>query len=214
MMMDNGDGWMIEDNGKGGEDEFDLCDGDSGVGGNGAKNGGEEVDEKEGTNNNGQQQKVEDNDSDDEYADMGDFNDPTVAPDVSSLAISSVSNGNLRRYDVMISYDKYYQTPRVWLLGYGSDRAPLRGEEMFEDVMEDYVNRTVTIEKFPYTSEVVISIHPCQHGNVMRNIVENMRSGGGEVRVESYMMVFLKFVSSIIPRINYDFTSGVEAATK
>jgi ubiquitin-like-conjugating enzyme ATG3 len=45
----------------------------------------------------------------------------------------------------------------------------------------------------------------------MKNIVENMREGGGEVRVESYMTVFLKFVSSIIPRINYDFTQGVEA---
>lgn len=32
-----------------------------------------------------------------------------------------VTKGNLlqvRTYDVMITYDKYYQTPRVWLLGY------------------------------------------------------------------------------------------------
>ena len=24
----------------------------------------------------------------------------------------------MRTYDVMITYDKYYQTPRVWLIGY------------------------------------------------------------------------------------------------
>lgn len=32
-----------------------------------------------------------------------------------------VAKGNLlqvRTYDVLISYDKYYQTPRLWLIGY------------------------------------------------------------------------------------------------
>jgi ubiquitin-like-conjugating enzyme ATG3 len=32
-----------------------------------------------------------------------------------------VAKGNLlqvRTYDVMITYDKYYQTPRIWLLGF------------------------------------------------------------------------------------------------
>ena len=36
-----------------------------------------------------------------------------------------VAKGNLlqvRTYDVMITYDKYYQTPRVWLLGYDEVR--------------------------------------------------------------------------------------------
>ena len=36
-----------------------------------------------------------------------------------------VANGNLlqvRTYDVMITYDKYYQTPRIWLLGYDEVR--------------------------------------------------------------------------------------------
>ena len=42
----------------------------------------------------------------------------------SRVPISSeieVAKGNLlqvRTYDVMITYDKYYQTPRIWLLGY------------------------------------------------------------------------------------------------
>lgn len=38
-----------------------------------------------------------------------------------------VAKGNLlqvRTYDVMITYDKYYQTPRIWLLGYDEVRNP------------------------------------------------------------------------------------------
>ena len=40
-----------------------------------------------------------------------------------------VAKGNLlqvRTYDVMITYDKYYQTPRIWLLGYDEVCAFLR----------------------------------------------------------------------------------------
>ena len=39
-----------------------------------------------------------------------------------------VAKGNLlqvRTYDVMITYDKYYQTPRIWLLGYDEARQVL-----------------------------------------------------------------------------------------
>ena len=51
----------------------------------------------------------------------------------SCVTISSeieMAKGNLlqvRTYDVMITYDKYYQTPRIWLLGYdeaSSDMPP------------------------------------------------------------------------------------------
>ena len=135
-------------------------------------------------------------DDDDEYADISDFQDSGLAKDAAALTLAPDSNVlAVRTYDVMISYDKYYQTPRVWLSGYSESGSPLHGDEMFEDCMSDYVRRTVTIESFPFTSAVVISIHPCQHGNVMKNIVSNMQAAGGEVKVEAYMFVFLKFVS-------------------
>lgn len=38
-----------------------------------------------------------------------------------SFSQIEVAKGNLlqvRTYDVMITYDKYYQTPRIWLIGY------------------------------------------------------------------------------------------------
>ena len=31
-----------------------------------------------------------------------------------------------RRYDIYLTYDKYYQTPRIWLFGYNYDNMPFR----------------------------------------------------------------------------------------
>ena len=151
---------------------------------------------------------------------------PGVQTSSSSSAQSSSSSGagagagarpssssnvlHVRTYDVSISYDKYYQTPRVWLSGYSPSNCPLSGDEIFEDVMSDYARRTVTLEAHPHRkgATATVSIHPCKHGDVMKNIVDNM---GGRVDIESYMFIFLKFVSSIVPTVNYDFTMGVKA---
>ena len=40
--------------------------------------------------------------------------------------------------------------------------ALLSSEELFEDIMQDYANRTVTIESHPHTGVPQASIHPCQ----------------------------------------------------
>ena len=102
---------------------------------------------------------------------------------------------------------------------------PLTPDEMFQDVMSDYVKRTVTIETHPHNQGAHASIHPCQHGAVMTSIVRNMMGGSvaegenGEENVnvpsvEMYLFIFLKFVSSITPTINYDFTMEVSADTR
>ena len=201
---------------------------------------------KPNDDNNG---KIEDDD-DDEYADMEEFEDDNVmedeamAPNTSSTvesttkATSNTSSDNnnimkVRTYDLSITYDKYYQTPRVWMMGYESSDSsqPLTGEQMLQDVMSDYANRTVTIDPHPHVSGYHASIHPCQHGAVMKTIVKNLTkaaasstadgskddSGTGEAKgpsVEMYIFIFLKFVSSIIPTINYDFTMDVTASTE
>ena len=129
----------------------------------------------------------------------------------------------VRSYDVSITYDKYYQTPRVWLTGYADDgsRRPLTGEEMMQDVISDYANRTVTVENHPHVSGPHASVHPCQHGAVMKTIVRNLtresedgEEGSNGPTVEMYLFIFLKFVSSMIPTISYDFTMDVSASTK
>ena len=35
-----------------------------------------------------------------------------------------------RTYDLMITYDKYYQVPRFWLIGYDEDRQPLKASQV------------------------------------------------------------------------------------
>eukprot|EP00529_Nitzschia_sp_RCC80_P019810 CAMPEP_0113482214 /NCGR_PEP_ID=MMETSP0014_2-20120614/22804_1 /TAXON_ID=2857 /ORGANISM="Nitzschia sp." /LENGTH=423 /DNA_ID=CAMNT_0000375725 /DNA_START=66 /DNA_END=1337 /DNA_ORIENTATION=- /assembly_acc=CAM_ASM_000159 len=138
-----------------------------------------------------------------------------------------------RRYDISITYDKYYQTPRVWMTGFNEHQQPLSVEELMEDVVSDYRHKTVTMEPHPHSSGRQASIHPCQHAKVMKVIVQNLikasgsnsssgddddDDGSGEdtvpaVDVTQYLFIFLKFVSSIIPTVNYDFTMNVEAST-
>ena len=109
-------------------------------------------------------------------------------------------------------------------MGYTDDgsNTPLTGDEMMEDVISDYAHRTVTVENHPHVSGPHASIHPCQHGAVMKTIVKNLTidgdDGGGSNNkgpsVEMYLFIFLKFVSSMIPTISYDFTMDVSASTK
>lgn len=56
----------------------------------------------------------------------------------------------MRTYDLSITYDFYHQTPRLWLLGYDEDGNLLRENEMFEDIMDDYAKKTVTMEPHPH----------------------------------------------------------------
>ena len=100
-----------------------------------------------------------------------------------------------------------------------------------EDVISDYAHRTVTMEYHPHLSGSVqhASIHPCQHGAVMKTIIKNLmrdscdttttkhnntNSSSSGPSVENYLFIFLKFVSSMIPTISYDFTVDVSASTR
>jgi len=179
--------------------------------------------------------------ADDEYADMEEFEDENVMEDEAAVSTNTTDKSSsntskfdnnimkVRTYDLSITYDKYYQTPRVWMMGYDSANTsqPLTGDQMLEDVMSDYANRTVTIDPHPHISGYHASIHPCQHGAVMKTIVRNLtKAASGSVdgtnddseanapSVEMYLFIFLKFVSSIIPTINYDFTMEVTASTE
>lgn len=161
----------------------------------------------------------------DEYADMADYEDNNVLVDEDAAAPTGDDSNLLkvRTYDLSITYDKYYQTPRVWMVGRSAEGQPLTGKEMMEDVMTDYANKTVTIEVHPHVSGPHASIHPCKHGKVMKTIVDNLMSSqqqetdGNEQSgpsIEMYLFIFLKFVSSIIPTIAYDFTMEVNTGNK
>ena len=68
-----------------------------------------------------------------------------------------------RTYDLHITYDKYYQTPRLWVIGYDENRKPLTVEQMYEDVSQDHAKKTVTMESHPHLpGPNMASVHPCK----------------------------------------------------
>jgi len=116
-----------------------------------------------------------------------------------------------RTYDLHITYDKYYQVPRLWLLGYNEDKMYLSIPEMNEDFSEDHANKTITIEAHPHMNNVqMASIHPCRHAEVMKKLIEQLESSGKELGVHQYLLIFLKFVQAVIPTIEYDYTRSIE----
>ncbi|GAA5946571.1 hypothetical protein JCM10213_006633 [Rhodosporidiobolus nylandii] len=191
--------------------------------------------------------------------------DDDAAVKVEPASAGSDNLVQVRTYDCMITYDKYYQTPRMWLLGYDEQKRPLPPTSALEDVSSDHALKTVTIEPFPHSSSLSIaSVHPCKHSSVMKKVIERMDnnvrelqrrereasgssadaaaakedkrkvSGGskwlglgkkkdkgekedkaeeeedlGGLRVDQYLLVFLKFISSIVPTIEVDSTTNI-----
>ena len=41
-----------------------------------------------------------------------------------------------RTYDLHITYDNFYRTPRLWLFGYNENQRPLTDKETYEDVSQ------------------------------------------------------------------------------
>ncbi|KAG9509118.1 hypothetical protein GZH46_02372, partial [Fragariocoptes setiger] len=84
-----------------------------------------------------------------------------------------------RVYDLNITYDKYYQTPRLWLVGYDEHHKPLTIEKMYEDISQDHRKKTVTMENHPHIGRVMASVHPCRHAEVMKRLISTVEDGGG-----------------------------------
>ena len=63
------------------------------------------------------------------------------------------------------------------------------------------------MEKHPYFSIQSISVHPCKHSQVMKKLIKIELEQDKEVKVETYFIFFLKFVSCIIPQVDFDCTS-------
>uniref|UniRef100_A0A7N8WTM6 Ubiquitin-like-conjugating enzyme ATG3 n=1 Tax=Mastacembelus armatus TaxID=205130 RepID=A0A7N8WTM6_9TELE len=162
----------------------------------------------------------EDDDEDGEAADMEGTSSSHISSSEATLDTSKMVDTKAkaepgsedailqtRTYDLYITYDKYYQTPRLWLFGYDENRQPLTVEQMYEDISQDHVKKTVTIENHPHLPPpAMCSVHPCRHAEVMKKIIETVAEGGGELGVHMYLLIFLKFVQAVIPTIEYDYT--------
>jgi len=113
---------------------------------------------------------------------------------------------NVRLYNISITYDMYYYTPRMWLSGVDSHKKQLTNEEIFEDIMSDYANKTVTFESHPYLGISQASIHPCKHAEVMKIFIDMVKENGKKLEIHQALFLFLKFMNAVIPTIEYDFT--------
>ncbi|CCG83071.1 Autophagy-related protein 3 [Taphrina deformans PYCC 5710] len=123
-----------------------------------------------------------------------------------------------RTYDIYITYDKYYRTPRVWLHGWSETNTPLSVNEVWQDISGEHGGQTVTMESFPHstTGKHMASIHPCKHSSVMKVFIDRLdhssaRAGVAKrseqpvedkrIRVDQYLILFLQFVASITPTL-------------
>lgn len=139
--------------------------------------------------------------------------DPACADGGSSYFVRLAPDADVvsvRTYDLSITYDKYFQTPRLWLFGYNENGTPLTPPEIFEDILTDYAAKTVTVDPHPCTGVPTASIHPCKHSQVMKKVVDHWRAQGTEPRPDLSLIVLLKFISSVIPTIDYDFTMDID----
>mmetsp|Transcript_9432 Transcript_9432/g.18337 ORF Transcript_9432/g.18337 Transcript_9432/m.18337 type:complete len:369 (-) Transcript_9432:284-1390(-) len=203
----------------------------------------------------------------DEIPDMDDFEEDNIETDPNILLTNHIKEGETgsegktpgpasggilrvtepedniertRTYDISITYDKYYRTPRIFLFGYDKTRQPLSTKQIMEDISADHAHKTVTVDPHPHLEVPHASIHPCKHAPVMLRICERMEeenirkliekktmelkkagkkdikpkdleptkeeAAKAAIKVEQYLFLFLKFISSVIPTIEYDYT--------
>lgn len=177
----------------------------------------------------------------DEYLDLDAFEDarlgagdastarpvPQVSEPVAAGALSGAAMGEdtstilrTRTYDLSITYDKYYQTPRLWLCAYDEAGTPLPPQAVFDDISQDHANKTATVEAHPHLNVQCVSIHPCRHASILKKMFVDGSSAEGGVgagappRVDLAMIFFLKFMQAVIPTIEYDFTLDVSRARR
>ncbi|KAK6590187.1 autophagocytosis protein [Cryptosporidium xiaoi] len=120
-----------------------------------------------------------------------------------SKNLENDSGDELRYYDISITYDKYFQTPRIWILGFDVNGTPLSTEEMVQDIISEYATKTVTVDPHPSNGIQCISIHPCNHSKILK-------------RMSKYypphlsIVILLKFITTVIPSIEIDNTIDID----
>ncbi|RWS28404.1 ubiquitin-like-conjugating enzyme ATG3 [Leptotrombidium deliense] len=161
-------------------------------------------------------------DDDEEAADMDDYVDADLIEEQDEAVVELKGKDPIkekddgienivttRTYDLNITYDNFYRTPRLWLCGYDENQKPLTIEQMYEDISQDHAKKTVTMEIHPHIpGGPMASVHPCRHAEVMKKIIQTVEDGGRELQVHTYLIIFLKFVQAVIPTIEYDYTQN------
>lgn len=154
---------------------------------------------------------------DEDVPDLEDFDaEGNLVDPVEEEEDEALANGThilrTRTYDVSITYDKYYETPRVWLVGYDETQRPLTEAEVMEDVSEAHAGLTVSVEQHPHLPTRAASFHPCKHAQVMKRLGRATKGDPGEcIKADQYLFLFLKFMAVVMPTIEYDYTVAAHA---
>ena len=155
--------------------------------------------------------RTSDNESDNELDDninLSDFElDNIYEPDILNIE-QTIKKENVNKYNLSITYDNYFRTPRLWLIGFDYNNMPLSNNKIFSDISIEHSKITVTIEQHPFYNDMnYISIHPCKHSHMIKRLIEEERKNNKEINVHEYFIYFLKFFSTIIPNLNFDITN-------
>lgn len=60
---------------------------------------------------------------------------------------------------------------------------------------------------FNFRNSSLILFH-FRHADIMKKIIQTVEEGGKALGVHMYLIIFLKFVQTVIPTIEYDFTQN------
>ena len=123
--------------------------------------------------------------------------------DNNCVIISDTKLTDERFYDIHIVYDMYFNTPRIYLFGYNNNNDPLTYNRMLDDVQQEYISNTLTLEKHPHIDLMCLSLHPCKHAITMKNLINNIDN----FQKDLYLVLFIKIISSLIPKLDYDMIS-------
>lgn len=126
---------------------------------------------------------------------------PGMSQPSSGTAEAATVPPGFRRYEANVVYDKFYNCAHLYLRGFDENGQPLTDAQLFEDVSEEYRDKTATVEKMPYTHERFLSIHPCKHASTMKAMIDRARDNKEVFKVESYLFYFLKLIAAAVPTI-------------
>lgn len=53
------------------------------------------------------------------------------------------------------------------------------------------------------------TVHPCKHANVLKTMADAMRENGQKIGAHNALLIFLKFITSVIPTVEFDITGDL-----
>lgn len=56
----------------------------------------------------------------------------------------------------------------------------------------------------------MLTIHPCKHSEVLKRFNDEAKAKGKKIKPHQALIIFLKFMSSVMPTVRYDQALDIE----